>query len=206
MPNREHGHPRSARVGCTHLAVALTILLVAGAPGADDQPAPADPTLTPPAWTPAPIVAPATEPGPSATPWLEEVRAQRQAIEARHQAAREAVAARHRAADPWGATRQEARADELQRRREARRQRIEQDREHFRGLSAGLTDPWAEPWSPPPAPREPGADARTAGRAPDVGKPSATALTPGDRLPQPPPVPRVSPPQDWNNLWYFRGY
>jgi len=133
----------------------------------------------PPAAVPTtpPITVPSTQPGALPTdtatpdtPWLAEVRAQRQAAEARHQANRAAFAARRRALDPWGAAQHEAREEAFERRREARRGQREQAR-----------GPLPAPGTPPGTP-----DTSTARANPDPG--------------------RGTPPQDWNNLWYFRGY
>jgi hypothetical protein len=149
-----------------------------------------------------------------ATPWLDEVRTQRQAAEARRQANRESFEARRRAKDPWGAAQHEAWEDGIQRRREARKQRIEQDRDYFRGMSPNPTDPWGEPWNdatPSPAPRgSPAADTAPLGdpfRAADLNR-GGQPLVPGtaDLDAPPPPGTRGYAPQDWNNLWYFRGY
>ncbi|WP_295579880.1 hypothetical protein [uncultured Lamprocystis sp.] len=140
------------------------------------------------------------------TPWLDEVRTQRQAAEARRQANRESFEARRRAKNPWGAAHHEAWEENVQRRREARKQRLEQDRDYFRGMGPTLADPWAEPWNdvPPNA-----ADTAPLGdpfRAADLNR-GGLPLVPGTAdLDAPPPRTRSYAPQDWNNLWYFRGY
>ena len=70
--------------------------------------------------------------------WLEEVRAQRQALQEQRRAQYEA---RRRAIDPVGAAQQEAREDAFFRRRQERRDMIDQDRRSF--VNHG---PWAAPW------------------------------------------------------------
>lgn len=154
-----------------HAPARLVVALVALTAGAQaDGPPAADPTAPP-------ITVPSTQPGPLPadpaapdTPWLAEVRAQRQAAEARHQANRAAFAARRRALDPWGAAQHEAREEAFERRREARREQLEQALGQF-----------PVPGTPPDTP-----DTSAARANPDPG--------------------RGTPPQDWNNLWYFRGY
>jgi hypothetical protein len=61
--------------------------------------------------------------------WLDEVRAQRQAWEARRQAAKESADAHRRMIDPWGAALHEALEREAQARREALANRAEQRRQ-----------------------------------------------------------------------------
>ncbi|AUB83332.1 hypothetical protein THSYN_21905 [Candidatus Thiodictyon syntrophicum] len=145
------------------------LLALTPAARADEAPA-ADPPAPPTAAPSAPRDTPPTDSAASDTPWLAEVRAQRQAAEARHQANRAAFAARRRALDPWGAAQHEAREEAFERRREARRGQREQAR-----------GPLPAPGTPPGTP-----DTSTARANPDPG--------------------RGTPPQDWNNLWYFRGY
>ena len=82
-------------------------------------------------------------------PWLEEVRAQRQASEARREATRKAMDARHRWIDPWGAAQQEAREREIDQRRQAARERIEQEREQLRMRRPPVA---SFPEMPPPVP------------------------------------------------------
>ena len=134
--------------------------------------------------------------------WLDEVRAQRQAAEERHLANRDAFAARRRTT-AWGATRHDARELEVQRRRTARKQRIEEDRERFRTLGAAYPSPWTIPESP------------QAVTGTDQPAPTAAATqpeTPADptgafsRVPPPPASAGHNTPQDWDNLWYYRGY
>ena len=93
--------------------------------------------------------------------WLDEVRAQRQAWEARRDATRKAMDARRRWIDPWGAAQHEAREREGEQRRQANRDRIEQERQHFRAQRPPLApfpevspQPSPPPWEPP-APRLP---------------------------------------------------
>jgi hypothetical protein len=94
--------------------------------------------------------------------WLEEVRAQRQALQEQRRAQHEA---RRRAIDPVGAAQQEAREDAFLRRRQERRDMIDQDRRSF--LNQG---PWATPWPSPPE-----------GVA--AGEPGDRPATPSDGLP-----------------------
>lgn len=94
--------------------------------------------------------------------WLDEVRAQREAWEARRSAMREQHEQRRRAHHPRGAVQPEAWEEDLRRRRAERQERIEQDREVFRRLGPGAWGPywsvmedgaggaeWAPPVSPP---------------------------------------------------------
>jgi len=113
--------------------------------------------------------------------WLDEVRAQREAWEARRSAVREQHEQRHRLLHPRGAIQQENWEEDLRRRRAERQERIDQDLEVFRRLGP-------EVWGPLlPFPED---GSEVSGR-------SEPLLPPG-----PPPV---SPP-GWDNLWYFRGY
>lgn len=115
-----------------------------------------------------------------AAPWLDEVRAQREAWEARRSAVREQHGQRRRLHHPRGAAQQEDWEEDLRRRRAERQERIDQDREVFRRLGPsawGLPPPFAE------------------------GE-SEVSERPESLLHQPPPI---SPP-GWDNLWYFRGY
>jgi hypothetical protein len=108
-------------------------------------------------------------PSPSARPqWLDEVRAQRQASEARREETRKALDARHRWIDPWGAAQREAREREIEQRRHALQERIEQEREQFRAgrpplggypRTLALPAPGLQT-SPPPAPEPLGWDNR----------------------------------------------
>jgi hypothetical protein len=63
---------------------------------------------------------------PGELPWLDEVRAQREAWEARRKAEKEASDARLRMIDPWGAAHMEAHEREAEARRDAALQRAEQ--------------------------------------------------------------------------------
>ena len=123
----------------------------------------------------------ASESAPPATNrvprWLEEVRAQRQALQKQRRAQHEA---RRRAIDPVGAAQQEARENALQRRRQEWLEQIEQDRRSF--LNQG---PWATPWSSLPE----GMPASEPGELDD-----RPTKTPSETLP------------DWDNGWYFRGW
>ncbi|MFZ0788277.1 MAG: hypothetical protein WAM94_01490, partial [Chromatiaceae bacterium] len=119
--------------------------------------------------------------------------------------------ARHRATDPWGAAQHGAWEDEADRRREARRQQMEADREHLRSLGpvAPPLPPWPEPldrqtpFSPPPTP---GSVSTEQAKGGDAG--SQSGESPGRGLIYPPGAPPRGPysPQDWDNLWYYRGY
>jgi hypothetical protein len=128
---------------------------------------------------------------PDAThPWLDDVRAQRQAWEERRRASKEAMDARRRWIDPWGAAQQEAREKETQRRREARREQIEREREAFRDLP---------PWGP-----QPGLwyeDSPVSGLEPPPAEPGTDAA----KTPEPSPSSRYPLP-GWDNRWYYRGY
>jgi hypothetical protein len=94
--------------------------------------------------------------------WLDEVRAQRQALQEQRRAQHEA---RRRAIDPIGAAQQEAREDAFFRRRQERREMLDQDRRSF--VNQG---PWAAPW---PSPRE----------ALPPGEQGDRPATPSDSLP-----------------------
>lgn len=69
-----------------------------------------------------------------AAPWLDEVRAQREAWEARRSAVREQHEQRRRTHHPQGALQSEAWEEDLRRRRAERQERIDQDRESFHRL------------------------------------------------------------------------
>ena len=177
--------------------LALLLPMVGSPAEAQDQPPRASDAGAPSADVPAPT-------GP-ATPWLDEVRAQRHAWEERRQAARDAFEARRRLADPRAAAYREAWEADVRRRREVRMQRMEQDREFFRGLSQP-PPLWYQSQDPvsgtPPRDskeipdhltetRAPGTEGQSAGTV--VSPPAATLHTPYS-------------PQNWDNLWYFRGY
>ena len=119
--------------------------------------------------------------------WLDEVRAQRRALQEQRRAE---LDARRRAMNPVGAAQQEAREAEFLRRRQQRREMIEQDRKRFmsRGLSA--QDGWlpASPAPLSPAPLSP---------APL----SPVPLEPGDEMPA-----LNTAPRGWDNGWYFHGW
>ena len=117
------------------------------------------------------------EPPDRVSPWLDEVRAQREAWEARRAAAREYHEQRRRAYHPRGAVQPDAWEEDLRRRRAERQERIDQDREVFRRLGPGA-------WGPPATFAE---DEREHFEQPEAG--SSSAYPPG-----------------WDNLWYFRGY
>ena len=88
-----------------------------------EPPAPVVPHTVPPAH-----VVPHPEVAPPADPWLEEVRRQREAWEARRDAAKAASKARLRLFDPWRAAQLEALDQEAELRREFARERAEQRR------------------------------------------------------------------------------
>lgn len=213
--SRAASGPRRPSGGCL-LALAL-LIGVAPLWAESGPPAPGASSAAPgqgprsedsPDGRPPPVV-PAPDPS---TRWLDEVRAQRQAWEERRKASREAFEARRRLADPWGAAQHETWEDEVERRRDARRQYREQERELFRGL--GPSDPpppWPETMEPqgypaqipPPPPGSPPGDAATAdGLQSGYGEPLAPGIV------YPPGTPPRGPysPQDWDNLWYYRGY
>ncbi|MBK1720918.1 hypothetical protein CKO23_01455 [Thiocystis violacea] len=128
--------------------------------------------MPPETWMPAPEI-------PS--PWLDEVRAQRHAWEARRKAAREEYTARRRLNNPRGSAHQEIWEEDLRRRRAERQERIDQQREHFLSLPPG----------------QPAAD------RPDDG--GATSADPQSTEYPGASDPMFTPP-GWNNLWYFRGF
>ena len=133
--------------------------------------------------------------------WFDEVRAQRQAAEERHQARREAGAARRRAGDPRATAQREAWEAEVQRRRATRQLRIEQERHRFRALGTVEHSPWAILESPQAA----GTDQRGATAATE---PEHSAYPPGAFSRDPPSAAGTGhyAPQEWDNLWYYRGY
>jgi hypothetical protein len=212
--NKRRRTRRAVGLAGSPLLLALLSLPVAG---------PADPGPPPPGSRDAePLQAarPAGEPGgsipgdlPAQDPsirWLGEVRAQRRAWEERRKAARESFEARRRGAGPWGSAQHEAWEEEVERRREARRQQREQERELFRSL--GPTEPplrWPERMDHPggfataPTPGSPPGDTMvTDGSPPALPQP----LAPGVVYPPGPPPRGPYSPQDWDNLWYYRGY
>lgn len=73
----------------------------------------------------------------SVSPWIDAVRAQRQAWEARRNAAREDFETRRRINLPHSAARQETWEQDLRLRRATRRGRIEHNRERLRNLTPG---------------------------------------------------------------------
>lgn len=112
--------------------------------------------------------------------WVDEVRAQREAWEARRDAARQAHETRLRLNNPRGAAHRDAWAEELRQRRQEQQEWIDQERSRFippgpAPFTALGTRP-AEKTEEPPAPSE---------------------LPLGEPL---------FPPPGWNNLWYFRSY
>ena len=111
-------------------------------------------------------------------PWLDEVRAQREAWEARREAARERHEQRRRLANPRGAAQQDAWEEDLRRRRAERREHIEQERERFHGSWPSQMWPLIQ------------------------DDPSDT----DEHTETTPTHPSAFTPPGWNNLWYFRGY
>ena len=110
--------------------------------------------------------------------WMDEVRAQREAWEARRDAARQAHEARLRLNNPRGAAQRDAWTEELRQRRQERQEWIDQERSRFRPPAPGpFSALGTTPTEKPPA---------TPGAAPR-GEP-------------------LFPPPGWNNLWYFRSY
>ena len=193
-----------ARRRCARAGLFVLSVLTAAAVGAAEQAAP------PPDSAASPGAAGGSA-APRVTPWLDEVRAQRHAWEERRKAAREAFEARHRAADPWGAAQHGAWENEADRRREARRQQMEADREHLRSL--GPVPPPMPPWPEPLDPQKPfslppgpGSAPSEPGKGEDAG--AQFGESPGGALIYPPGAPPKGPysPQDWDNLWYYRGY
>jgi len=193
-----------ARRRCSRAGFFVLAVLTAAAAGAAEQAAPPPDSAAPPGGA-------AGSAAPRVTPWLDEVRAPRRAGEERRKAAREAFEARHRATDPWGAAQHGAWEDEADRRREARRQQMEEEREHFRSLGpvAHPLPPWPDPldpqkpFSPQPAP---GSVPSEQGKGENAG--AQFGEPPGGGLVYPPGAPPRGPysPQDWDNLWYYRGY
>ncbi|WP_201098240.1 hypothetical protein [Thiocystis minor] len=117
------------------------------------------------------------------SPWLDEVRAQRQAWEARRHETRETYDALRRLHNPRGAAQQDAWNEDVRRQRAERLERIERDREIFRDLGPNLF-PYPLPGNLPLpfSLSEPGSAAHA-----DTGEP-------------------MFAPPGWDNLWYFRGY
>ncbi|NCA69524.1 MAG: hypothetical protein EOM91_05330 [Sphingobacteriia bacterium] len=175
-PNQSRHNRRGAHLGVVILLLAWGAFV--NPVTADSEPA--DQDVSPP-WLGEPH---GLEDG---TPWLDEVRAQRQAREAMRESNRQAYEARRRAHNPRGAAFQEAWEEDVRRRRSANLERMDQERERF--LNSGPTPPmfanppWRMPWhSPHPPWTEP------SGGPPGSGEP-----------------PLFAPP-DWDNLWYFRGF
>jgi len=113
--------------------------------------------------------------------WLEEVRAQRQALQDQRRAQHDA---RRRAIDPVGAAQQEAREAEFLRRRQELRDNIEQDRRLFLNRGLGSNGGGLSAWPERP-----------------LGAPPI-----GDSVARPVYVPPARVPPDWDNGWYFRGW
>ena len=123
--------------------------------------------------------------GSAPTPWLDEVRAQRQAWEARREATRSAYEARRRANNPRAAAQQEAWEEEIRRRRADRLERMDQERMLFRSLGPDqLPRPW--PWV--------------------TGMPTLPEIGSGATSPDVPGEESIFAPPGWDNHWYFRGF
>lgn len=113
----------------------LLLLPLCATSHAQDAPAPAPPMVDGTAGETDAVVT-------GAPRWLEEVRAQRRALQEQRRAQHEA---RRRAVDPVGAAQHQAREEEFLRRRQERQEKIEADRRLF--MNQG---PWISP--PPPLP------------------------------------------------------
>lgn len=120
--------------------------------------------------------------------WLEEVRAQRRALQQQRRAAHQA---RHEALDAIGAAKREERKEQIERRRQEVREFIAQERRLY--LNRG---PWIAPLAPHPPPI-PGLDPLAGGSAGDGG-----TRDPVDASEQP----AVPAPSDWDNRWYYNGW
>jgi hypothetical protein len=157
-----------------HVAVGLLVCGLAVPTAVAD---PADPATT----------APPTESRPAISPWLEEVRAQRRAWEARRRDSQEAAQARRQWSDPRAAAaaQQEAWDEMVQRRRDDWLEEIDRDRRYFRQQG-----PWQ--W---------GAGDRSSAAASDLRWQQVEQLPATDRS-----SPSTFPPSGWNNGWYYNGY
>ncbi len=109
--------------------------------------------------------------------WLDEVRAQRRAWEARRDAVREDYKARRRLNHPRSAARQEAWEEDVRRRRALHQERIDRNWELLGNLGPG---------QPPPT-------------VPNSLPPGETASGIGAE-------PILFTPPGWDNLWYFSGF
>jgi hypothetical protein len=128
------------------ILLAGTLLPLAGA-GEPDPPVPSA--------TPASPLPDTDGEQPATLPWLEEVRAQREAWEARRRAVKEAANAQHRQVAPWSAARHEAldraaeaRRDALKNQAEQRRQAAEQQHDAHRQELERLLWERNRPWPP----------------------------------------------------------
>jgi hypothetical protein len=141
-----------------------------------------------PEWTTPPQ--PAAEDG--VPRWLEDVRAQRRALQEQRRAHQ---AARRRAIDPVGEAERQAREQEFYRRRQDMRQMIEQDRRLFFNFG-----PWPSRWAVPPATTKMPSDADYS-RDSDQAQGAGSGAPAGQSETQSTPV-----LPDWNNSWYFHGW
>ncbi|NCC26702.1 MAG: hypothetical protein EOM22_00745 [Gammaproteobacteria bacterium] len=175
VATRDRAEP--PRLSSALIALLVWIMILPGALAADTSPGAPVQHLPPLYGEP---------PAPTAsTPWLDEVRAQRQAWELRRDASRSAYEARRRANHPRAAAQQEAWEEDVRRRRAARLERMDHDRDLFRSL--GPSEP------PPPWPFAGGMPAW-----PEIGSATPPAGNAGE-------TPLFVPP-GWNNHWYFRGF
>jgi len=185
----------------SRLLLILLILLLSGAKVCASEPKGPPPFQTGASITVAPRPPPPgpsffieprrAEPNPSSTvpPWLEEVRAQRQALREQRRAAHHA---RQEALDPIGTAQRDERKELHRRRQEEMRERIETGRRLY--LNHG---PWFAPLIPRPPPA--GAELDPLARGSLSHQDSA-----GDE--QPSNGGGMRTPSDWNNLWYYNGW
>jgi hypothetical protein len=160
----------------------------ATAQGSAEQPAPHS--------TPGPEPT-ATEPfAPMAQPpvprWLEEVRAQRQALQQQRRAAHQA---RREALDPIGTAQREQRKEQLLRRRQELRGRIEQERQNHLNQYYLNQGPWFAPLAP-----------MQVGDSLDENSIDGENRSGQGDAPKPEDQPAGLRPSEWNNLWYYNGW
>jgi hypothetical protein len=119
--------------------------------------------------------------------WLEEVRAQRRALQQQRRAAHQA---RREALDPIGAAQREQRKDQLLRRRQELRNLIDQGRQYY--LNQG---PWLAPLAP-----------KSEDDAPETDSIAEQKRTSPVESPRAEEQPAAMTPSEWNNLWYYKGW
>lgn len=124
-----------------------------------------------------------TPSNPAPPRWLDEVRAQRQAVQVQRRAAHQA---RREALDPIGTAQREQRKEQMLRRREELRDSLEQTRRRY--LNHG---PWLAPLPPQFTVPERVDDSRGESTAERSETQSAGSN---------------NPPPEWNNLWYYQGW